>query len=93
MPGGKAESRSVGKPGRLAQATQSKPVAAMAIPAAFQGAEKLKFLSFPGAQRAEESLFFLRLNQREMPHFVRNGKINYFFRSLINREFALAQIS
>jgi hypothetical protein len=25
---------------------------------------------------------FLRINQREIPHFVRNDKINYFFRSL-----------
>jgi hypothetical protein len=24
----------------------------------------------------------LRLNQREIPHFVRNDKINYFFRNL-----------
>jgi hypothetical protein len=29
-----------------------------------------------GALRAEESLFSLRLNQREIPHFVRNDKIN-----------------
>jgi hypothetical protein len=44
--------------------------------------EKPLFLSFRGALRAEESLFFLRLNQGEIPHFVRNDKINYFFRGL-----------
>src|SRR5450432_2420136 len=27
---------------------------------------------------------FLRLNQGEIPHFVRNDKINYFFRSLFS---------
>jgi hypothetical protein len=27
---------------------------------------------------------FLRVNQREIPHFVRNDKINYFFRSLFS---------
>jgi hypothetical protein len=27
---------------------------------------------------------FLRLNQRGIPHFVRNDKINYFFRSLFS---------
>jgi hypothetical protein len=49
---------------------------------ASQPAEKLTFLSFRGALRAEESLFFLCLNQREIPRFARNDKITYFFRSL-----------
>jgi hypothetical protein len=48
-----------------------------------QLAEKLKFLSFRGALRAEESLFlFMEFNRREIPRFARNDKINYFFRSL-----------
>jgi uncharacterized protein len=41
-------------------------------------------LSFRGAPRAEESLFFLRLNQREIPHFVRNDKIKSFLLSLLS---------
>jgi hypothetical protein len=53
---------------------------------ASQAAEKLKLLSFRGALRAEESLFFLGFKQREIPHFVRNDKINYFFRSLFSRD-------
>jgi hypothetical protein len=47
-----------------------------------QAAEKLKFLSFRGTLRAEESLLLLTLEPREIPHFVRNDKIAYFFRSL-----------
>ena len=27
---------------------------------------------------------FLRFNQREIPHFVRNDKINYLFRSMVS---------
>ena len=49
-----------------------------------QAAEKLKFLSFRGTLRAEESLLLLTLEPREIPHFVRNDKIAYFFRSLFN---------
>jgi hypothetical protein len=55
------------------------------ISAAFQVAEKLKFLSFRGTLRAEESLLLLTLEPREIPHFVRNDKIACFFRSLISR--------
>jgi hypothetical protein len=44
--------------------------------------EKLKFLSFRGTLRAEESLILLSLEPREIPHFVRNDKITYFFRTL-----------
>jgi len=44
--------------------------------------EKLKFLSFQGTLRAEESLILLSLEPREIPHFVRNDKITYFFRTL-----------
>jgi hypothetical protein len=47
-----------------------------------QAAEKLKFLSFRGTLRAEESLILLTLEPGEIPHFVRNDKIAYFFRSL-----------
>jgi hypothetical protein len=52
------------------------------IPQAEKFAEKLKLLSFRGALRAEESLFSCVLERREIPYFVRNDKINYFFRSL-----------
>src|SRR6266853_5896017 len=48
---------------------------------ASQAAEKLKFLSFRGTLRAEESLILLTLEPRGIPHFVRNDKIAYFFRS------------
>jgi hypothetical protein len=51
-------------------------------PAAKQAAEKLKFLSFRGTRRAEESLILLTLKPREIPHFVRNDKQKHFFRSL-----------
>jgi hypothetical protein len=44
--------------------------------------EKLKFLSFRGTLHAEESLLLLTLEPGEIPHFVRNDKITYFFRSL-----------
>jgi hypothetical protein len=47
-----------------------------------QAVEKHKFLSFRGTLRAEESLILLTLGPREIPHFVRNDKIAYFFRSL-----------
>jgi len=50
--------------------------------AAEQAAEKLKFLSFRGTLRAEESLLLLTLEPREIPRFARNDKINHFFRSL-----------
>jgi hypothetical protein len=43
-------------------------------PTAKQAAEKLKFLSFRGTLRAEESLILLTLEPREIPHFVRNDK-------------------
>jgi len=45
-------------------------------------AEKLKFLSFRGMLRAEESLILLTPNLREIPHFVRNDNNRRFFRSL-----------
>jgi hypothetical protein len=51
---------------------------------ASQGAEKLKYLSFRGTLRAEESLILLTLEPREIPHFVRNDSIAYFFRSLFS---------
>jgi hypothetical protein len=47
-----------------------------------QATEKLKFLSFRGTLRAEESLILFTLETREIPHFVRNDKIPYFFRIL-----------
>jgi len=47
-----------------------------------QAAEKLKFLSFRGTLRAEESLILLTLESREIPHFDRNDKIAHFFRNL-----------
>jgi hypothetical protein len=50
--------------------------------AAEEDAEKLKFLSFRGTLRAEESLILLTLKTREIPRFARNDKINYSFRSL-----------
>jgi len=52
------------------------------IVAADQVAEKLRLLSFRGTLRAEESLLLLTLEPREIPHFVRNDKIAYFFRNL-----------
>src|SRR5713101_5572575 len=53
---------------------------------ASQVAEKLKFLSFRGTLRAEESLILLTLEPREIPHFVRNDKMAYFSRGLSRRE-------
>jgi hypothetical protein len=53
---------------------------------ASRAAEKLKLLSFRGTLRAEESLLLLTLEPREIPHFVRNDKILYFFRSLFSRD-------
>jgi len=52
---------------------------------ASQVAEKLKFLSFRGTLRAEESLILLTLEPREIPHFVRNDKIAYIFRNPFTR--------
>jgi len=49
---------------------------------AIQAAEKLKYLSFRGTLRAEESLNLLNLKPGEIPRFARNDKIIYFFRSL-----------
>jgi hypothetical protein len=51
---------------------------------ASQAAEKLKFLSFRGTLRAEESLILLDLKPGEIPRFARNDKIIYFFRSLFS---------
>ena len=53
-------------------------------PQAEQAAEKLKFLSFRGTLRAEESLILLNLKPGEIPRFARNDKIIYFFRSLFS---------
>jgi hypothetical protein len=53
--------------------------------AASQAAENLKFLSFRGTLRAEESLVLLNLKPREIPHFVRIDKIAYFFRGLFSQ--------
>ena len=52
-----------------------------------QLAEKVKFLSFRSALRAEESLFHCYLitesqNHREIPRFARNDKIKYFLSRL-----------
>jgi len=59
---------------------------------ALQAAEKLKFLSFRGTLRAEESLILLKLKPGEIPRFARNDKIIYFFRSLFSLwMFALAR--
>ena len=39
--------------------------------------------TFCHSERSEESLLLLRgLNQREIPRFARNDKMNYFFRRL-----------
>jgi len=47
-----------------------------------QAAEK-EHHSFCHSERSEESLLlFTVLNRREIPHFARNDKIDYFFRSL-----------
>ena len=52
-----------------------------------QLAEKLKFLSFRAPTRSGRGIsLFLRLNQREIPHFVRNDETNCYFRSLISQE-------
>jgi hypothetical protein len=45
-----------------------------------QAAEKPKFLLFRGTLLAEESLILLILEPTEIPHFVRNHKIDYFLR-------------
>ena len=58
--------------------------------AASQAAEKLKFLSFRGTLRSEESLLLLTLGPREIPHFVRKDKMAYFFRSLFSRDIKAA---
>jgi len=55
------------------------------IKAALQTAKKLKFLSFWGTLLAEESLLLLTSEPREIPHFVRNDSLAYFFRSLFSR--------
>jgi hypothetical protein len=55
-----------------------------------QAAEKLKFLSFRGTLRAEESLILLNLKPGEIPRFARNDKIIYFFRSLLSGTGTLA---
>jgi hypothetical protein len=55
------------------------------IGVAIQAAEKLKFLSFRGTLRAEESLILLDLKPGEIPRFARNDKIIYFFRSLYSQ--------
>jgi hypothetical protein len=67
--------------GSVFSETDLSPAAFMAV----QAAEKLKFLSFRGTLRAEESLILLTLEPREIPHFVRNDKTAYFFRSLFTR--------
>jgi hypothetical protein len=51
-------------------------------PVAKQAAEKTP-PEFCHSERSEESLFlFKEPNRREIPHFARNDKVNYFFRSL-----------
>jgi hypothetical protein len=52
----------------------------------FTSCGKTQILSFRGTRRAEESLILLTLERREIPHFVRNDKIAYFFRSLFSRD-------
>jgi hypothetical protein len=49
--------------------------------------ETFKFLSFRAPTRSGRGIsLFLRLSQGEIPHFVRNDKINFFFRSLVRRD-------
>src|ERR1700683_3032129 len=59
---------------------------------ASQATEKVPH-TFCHSERSEESLFlFMRLNQREIPRFARNDKIDYVFRSLFSlRGFGLAR--
>jgi hypothetical protein len=41
-------------------------------------AEKLTLLSFRGAQRAEESAYFLSIEKKQIPRFARDDKLDYF---------------
>jgi hypothetical protein len=51
---------------------------------ASQLAEKLIYFVIPRRAARRGISLFLCLNRREIPHFVRNDKINYFFRSLFS---------
>jgi hypothetical protein len=46
--------------------------------------KKSLFFVIPRRAARRGISLLLRLNQREIPHFVRNDKINYFFRSLFS---------
>ncbi len=55
----------------------------------FTGCGKTQLFVIPRRAARRGISLFLHLNQREIPHFVRNDKINHFFRSL----FSLSQFS
>jgi hypothetical protein len=50
----------------------------------FTACGKTKIFVIPRRAARRGISLFLRLNQGEIPHFVRNDKINYFFRSLFS---------
>jgi hypothetical protein len=50
----------------------------------FHGLPKTQILSFRGAFFAEECLFFLGFERREIPRFARNDNSWDFFRSLFS---------
>jgi hypothetical protein len=49
-------------------------------------AERLKSFVIPRRAARRGISLFLRLKQREIPHFVRNDKIEDFFRGLFSRD-------
>ncbi len=51
----------------------------------FTGRGKTRIFVIPRRVARRGISLFLHLNQREIPHFVRNDKINCFFRSLFSR--------
>jgi len=52
--------------------------------AGFAACRKTQLFVIPRRAARRGISLFVRLNRREIPHFVRNDKINYFFRSLFN---------
>jgi hypothetical protein len=52
--------------------------------AGFAACGKTQFFVIPRRAARRGISLFLGLNQRGIPHFVRNDKINYYFRSLFS---------
>jgi hypothetical protein len=53
----------------------------------FTACGKTQIVVIPRRAARRGISLFLQLNLREIPHFVRNDKINYFFRSLFSDAF------